>query len=43
MSDIKKKGGGNSAQMVLLTTDKPGFYSKKFGFRVLASFGGRGA
>ncbi len=39
ISDIKKKIGESSAHMVLLTTDKPRFYSKKFGFRILASFG----
>ena len=41
ISDIKKREGENKAHMVLLTTNKPGFYAKKFGFKILTSFGDR--
>ncbi|MCL5430585.1 MAG: GNAT family N-acetyltransferase [Candidatus Marsarchaeota archaeon] len=39
ISDIKKKRGlDKTASMILLTTDKPGFYSEKFGFKTLSMF-----
>lgn len=39
ISDIKKARGENKAHMILLTTDKPSFYSKNFGFKTISTFG----
>jgi N-acetylglutamate synthase-like GNAT family acetyltransferase len=41
ISDIKKqKGKDKRADLILLTTTKPKFYQKRFGFKTLTKFGG---
>lgn len=39
IADIRKqKGADRKASTILLTTDKPGFYRKRFGFRTIERF-----